>query len=99
MARREGDEMSEMVERVAKAIRHKAAEIDHRPGNPNPDGMWFADEFALAAIAAIREHLLQALAAAKCHAPTDTIAFAFNDGIDHAMDLVFALAEKETVTK
>jgi len=48
--------MSEMmVDRVTKAIRLKSAEIDHRPGNPDPDGVWFADEFAAAALAAIRE--------------------------------------------
>jgi len=47
--------MSEMTERVVKAIRQKAAEIDHRPGVLEADPMWFADEYARAAIEAMRE--------------------------------------------
>ncbi len=37
-------------EKVARAIRQKTAEIDHRPDIIQPDPMWFADEYVTAAI-------------------------------------------------
>lgn len=46
--------MSEMVERVAQAIRKLAVEIDHRSGIQSNDAVWFADEYARAAIEAMR---------------------------------------------
>lgn len=45
--------MSELEERVAKALRAKAAEIDNRPDVHDADAMWFADEYARAALDAI----------------------------------------------
>jgi hypothetical protein len=47
--------MTEMVERVAVAIRKLATEIDHRPGIQSNDAVWFAEEYARAAIEAMRE--------------------------------------------
>ena len=49
--------MSSMTirEKVARAIRQKTAEIDHRPDVVQPDPMWFAHEFATAAITAFLE--------------------------------------------
>jgi hypothetical protein len=75
--------MSEMRERVAKAIRVKSAEIDHRPGNSDPDGMWFADEFASVAIAAMREPTPEMLLATKeaFKEINEVIAFAHNHGM------------------
>ena len=43
------------IERVARALRVKCAEIDHRPDVNSADPMWFAHEYALAAIAAMKD--------------------------------------------
>ena len=44
--------MTDMIKKVAQALRKKCAEIDQRPGVHHADAMWFADEYAKAAIAA-----------------------------------------------
>lgn len=48
-----------MVERVAAAIRAKCAELEHRDGGKenirDADAMWFSEDYARAAIAAMRE--------------------------------------------
>ena len=52
--------MSDDVERVAWALKAKAAEIDHRPDIHVADPMWFSDEYAHAAIRAHKEALANA---------------------------------------
>lgn len=47
--------MMTMLEKVASALRKKAVEIEHRPGVHDADVVWFADEFARAAIEALME--------------------------------------------
>ena len=47
--------MSEMIERVAKAIRERCAEIEHLPLVNEADPMYFSEEYARAAIEAMRE--------------------------------------------
>ena len=50
--------MDNIIKEVARAIRAKCAEIEHRPEHAPeghvPDMMWFADEYAKAAVEAMR---------------------------------------------
>lgn len=47
--------MSEMVERIKAALERKRHELKHSPGDDEPDVLCYGEEYARAAITAMRE--------------------------------------------
>lgn len=78
--------MTSMVEKVARALRKFAAEMEvSSNGEKSPDVMVHSHELARAAIEAMREPTEAVMAAINEHAGSIAPEYAWRDGIDAAL--------------
>jgi hypothetical protein len=96
--------MSEMEERVARAlcraigVPEDGLVAEDRNSLDDMKPAWVTQlPKATAAIAVMREPLRQALEAAKYPDASITTEFAFNDGIERAMDVIDAALAKKVI--